>query len=351
MKRIFTILIALALLFAMNGPTTSSASSLAWTIPTFSIVSVSADNTVTIRTYNFPKNDHFRVTMGKMGSRGVKGIYVGEFNSGKGGSFTATFDIPEELIGKYQIAIRAQATTGSGFFAYNWFYNNTTGSRGGGDEVIYYGKIPTFSIVSVARNESVTIRTSNFPANRTWDVKMGKIGTLGIKGIVVATINSGEGGSFKATFNIPEELQGRKQIAIRLESHTGGFFAYNWFYNAKSGTAIGGGDGDGKAPGTIGYSGFPTFSIQSVQRNKNVTIVTRNLPANDQFKVLMNVMGSRGVNGIKVAKFNSGDGGKQTLTFEIPGELVGKYQIAIRLQSTTGSGFFAYNWFYNTTAY
>lgn len=60
---------------------------------------------------------------------------------------------------------------------------------------------------------------------------MGKMGTKGINGIPVTTINSGVGGSFNATFDIPASLAGSNQIAIRLESTTGGFFAYNWFYN------------------------------------------------------------------------------------------------------------------------
>jgi hypothetical protein len=36
------------------------------------------------------------------------------------------------------------------------------------------------------------------------------------------------------------------------------------------------------------------------------------------------------------------------VTFEIPPALYGLSQIAIRLQSAD-SGYFAYNWFYNTT--
>jgi hypothetical protein len=35
-----------------------------------------------------------------------------------------TFDIPASLKGSYQIAVRLQSNTGSGYFAYNWFYNN-----------------------------------------------------------------------------------------------------------------------------------------------------------------------------------------------------------------------------------
>jgi hypothetical protein len=43
---------------------------------------------------------------------------------------------------------------------------------------------------------------------------------------------SGAGGSQTFTYTIPDWLKGQYQIAIRMQSPTSGFFAYNWFYNA-----------------------------------------------------------------------------------------------------------------------
>jgi len=60
---------------------------------------------------------------------------------------------------------------------------------------------------------------------------MGKYGTLGIGGVVIGTTNSGTGGAFSATYSIPAELKGETRIAIRLDSTTGGFYSYNWFWN------------------------------------------------------------------------------------------------------------------------
>ena len=207
--------------------------------------------------------------------------------------------------------------------------------------------IPTFSIVSVVTDKTVTIKTFNFPANDSFDVLMGQFGTRGINGIKVTTTSSGTGGSFTETYNIPAGLQGLNRIAIRLQSNTGsGYFAYNWFFNNTTGSGTGTGT---TTPGTS-YSGFPTFSIQSVVRDKTVTVRTSNLPSNEDFKVLMGPMGTRGVNGYQVTTFDTGSGGAQTLTFDIPSQLAGSYQISIRMQSTSGSGLFAYNWFYNNTA-
>ena len=60
---------------------------------------------------------------------------------------------------------------------------------------------------------------------------MGKYGTKGLGGINVGSTNSGTGGSLSATYNIPASLAGETQIAIRLQSSTSGYFAYNWFWN------------------------------------------------------------------------------------------------------------------------
>ena len=72
--------------------------------------------------------------------------------------------------------------------------------------------------------------TNNFPAGQTFTVRMGAYGTLAVGGIEVATTDSGDGGSFTATYNIPDSLKGSQRIAIRMDSPQG-FFAFNWFWN------------------------------------------------------------------------------------------------------------------------
>ena len=212
-----------------------------------------------------------------------------------------------------------------------------------------YRPIPVFFINSVAQDVSVTITTYDFPAGDSFDVLMNVIGTRGVYGIPVATVSSGNGGSLTFTFNIPPALYGLQQIAIRMQSNTGsGYFAFNWFYNN---TTSGGTGGRGNPPPYYGYMYYPTFFIASVVRDNSVTVVTNNLPPNDLFQVLMGPMGANGINGFPVTTFNTGAGGSQTLTFSVPPPMYGAPQIAIRLQSISGSGFFAFNWFYNNTAY
>jgi hypothetical protein len=198
-------------------------------IPTITILSVEEGVSVTVKTHHFPANKEFNVLMGEMGTKGIGGIKVGTFNSEGGGAFTKTFDIPAALQNNDQIAIRLQ-TANNVYYAYNWFFNNTAGTSNGNGSSGYTG-IPTFAITAVVKGTEVSIKTNNFPANIDFKVLMGKIGTQGIGGTLVTTINSASGGTFTETFDIPSGLAGDGRIAIRLEAVSGGFYAYNWFYN------------------------------------------------------------------------------------------------------------------------
>ena len=104
-----------------SSTTTSSPSS---TVPTFVITDVTRNKLVSIKTSNFPAHQEFKVSMGKMFTRGIDGIVVDETYSRSGGSFKATYSIPKQLRGLDRIAIRLESP--SGYYSYNWFYNNTT---------------------------------------------------------------------------------------------------------------------------------------------------------------------------------------------------------------------------------
>ena len=96
------------------------------------------------------------------------------------------------------------------------------------------GSIPTFSIVSVEQNQTITIQTYNFPTHATFEALMGGMGTGGVNGILAGTIETGNKSSFVVTFVIPPALYGRSQIAIRLERPGSKYYAYNWFYNRNA---------------------------------------------------------------------------------------------------------------------
>ncbi len=206
--------------------------------------------------------------------------------------------------------------------------------------------IPTISIVSVVPNESVTIMTHNYPPGQMFNVRMNYMGTLGLGGVSVGTLNSGAGGSVTATYLIPDYLKGQVQIAIRADSNQG-YYSFNWFWNDTSGTG-----GPVPVPPIyipLGYVGIPTFSITAVVRDDNVTITTKNFPPNQLFDVTIGPMYTQGIGGIKVGEIPSGAGGTITATFPIPNELKGQSRLSIRAQTRHANPYYAYNWFWNNT--
>ena len=290
-------------------------------IPTFTIENVVVDGSVTILAQNFPPNQEFVVTMGPGGTLGIGGTPVAITNSGLLGAFSATYPIPPTLVGARQIAIRLESP--QGYFSYNWFWNNLVEPAP--------TPIPTISIESVVVDETVTIRTHNFPAGRTFLLLMGHMGTLGINGTPVGTFDSGLGGTMTATFPIPVNLKGLERIAIRAEATP--FYAYNWFDNP------------------VAPLPTPTFTICGVVRDEFVVIRTNgNFPANRDFAVMVNGMGTLGMNGTVVGGFNSGPAGSAILaSFPIPSNVRGLDQIALRAEEV-GGPFFSYNYFENQTA-
>ena len=215
--------------------------------------------------------------------------------------------------------------------------------------------VPDTSIAAVVKNESVTIQTSDFPANHTFHVLMGFNGTQGINGYLVSKVTTGEGGSFLAKFYIPNELSGEDVIAIRFESVTESkYFTYNWFYND---TATGSSattyypDSSGSTSTTgptynILPPGFPTFDIVSSVKGSSVTVETRYFPAHERFAVFMQDGDSQAITLYEVGGIETGEGHILTATFSIPAELRWEEKIKIIFYNIN-DGFRTYNLFYN----
>lgn len=204
------------------------------------------------------------------------------------------------------------------------------------------GPVPTLTIVSVKAGESVTVRTSNFPANQLFTVRMGKFGTQGVNGIVVDSTNSGAGGSFDVTYKIPAELKGEEKIAIRMES-SGGYFSYNWFDNkAQSG------GGTPSTPSTPGTStGKPSLTILAVEKDKSVKVRAERLPANQTYTIRVGTYANFFKDYVVMGTVNSGSGGTVEFTVNLPDVVKGVELVSVRIDSAQKS--FAYNAFKNVT--
>jgi len=334
LSAIFIIVVLLAMVFVNESVS-------AGIIPTISIQGVTKDEIVTVVTHDFPANKEFVARMGLIGTKGVNGILVGKVDSKTGGSLKFSFNIPAALHSQGSISIRLDSTSG-GYYSYNWFTNTNFGTHTGGTSAGDVPLTPSLTVVSAKKDTNVTVKGVDFPADETFDVLIGKYGTNGVGGVVVDSIIAGEDTTFTETFDIPASLHGEAKLVIRFESEDSDLVSFTCFENITG--ACGGsttGDSDG-------YSGIPTISILSVKADEEVTVQTYNFPKTKEFKVLMGKYGTKGVGGVLVDSFNSGDGGKFTKAFVIPESLKGNYRIAIRLQTPDGY-YYAYNWFYNNT--
>lgn len=239
LSKLYRLIAALAALMVLVAAMPVAVAHADGGVPTFIIVSVKADESVRIRTSNFPANTLFTVRMDVVGKAGVNGIIVTQTNTGAGGAFEETYAIPAELKGKTQIAIRLESSTG--YYAFNWFNNNTANSSSTPTAVptIVPGVPVTgtginIKVAGVAANKTVTIDANNFPANVNFRIRVGPFYNFWKGGEVVGTINSGNGGNFRFVINLPEVVKNVELVSIRLDSTTGGYYAYNAFKNVDA---------------------------------------------------------------------------------------------------------------------
>jgi len=187
--------------------------------------SVKEDLNVTLVGKNLVPSNRYSIYLSNFKSKFPVSFLVGTITTDKDGAFKGTYNLPKKL---YDVVkIRVTITNNKGDSLANWFFNATYEGNTGGIGA------PTLSFVfeSVKKNDSVKIKISNLPANTTFEVRMGKAGSQGENGILVGTINDPKGGSKVFTFEIPDELQGKSKLDLRIEQKTLGIVVYQTFEN------------------------------------------------------------------------------------------------------------------------
>lgn len=222
--------LAVAAVIAASLPQAALAAS---SVPTITILSVKAGESVKVRGENFPKNTDFTVRMDVIGNQGIGGTVVTTINSSNG-SFEAEYTIPTRLKNERTIAIRLESA--SGWFSYNWFTNNTSSPTATPAPLTGGGK-PSIDIIGVEKNQTVTVQANRFPAGQTFTVRVGPFKDFFKKYVETGTLYSGNGGSFKFSVKLPESVRDVEMITIRLDSKQGAY-AFNAFKNVNSGTVV-----------------------------------------------------------------------------------------------------------------
>jgi LysM repeat protein len=189
-----------------------------------SATSVHEDKDVTLAGKNLVANSRYSVYFSKFGTSFSNAILMGYVYADTKGAFTRTYRIPGKLVDVSKIYVYLDNGSDA---TYNWFINATSDTYTGGDGAPAF----SFSVTSVKSDKEVKIKTTNMPPNVTFNVYMGKTGTKGVDGILVGTLRADEDGSVRGTFDIPEKLQGRSKIDIRLQNDSLGISAYQTFEN------------------------------------------------------------------------------------------------------------------------
>jgi hypothetical protein len=220
LKKFTFVLVALAMLAALATPALA-----ATTASRVYAKSVVEDKTVTLVGSSLLVNTRYNVYLSRYGKYPSGAKLVGFALTDAKGAFTKTFKIPGKLVDVAKIGVNL--TSSNGDATSNWFINASSSSNTGGEGSPNF----SFSVTSIKKNNWVKIKTKDLPANVTFDVRMGKAGSKGVNGTKVGELTGTKSGSVKATFDIPDVLEGKSQIDIRMENKSLGMSYYVTFDN------------------------------------------------------------------------------------------------------------------------
>jgi LysM repeat protein len=186
---------------------------------------VSEDKTVTLQGKYLVPSSRYYIYLSNYKVPYATQLVIGSVLTDKDGSFNATYNIPKGLIDISKIRVTIYNTKGDS--TYNWFFNATLDGNTGGIGT------PELSAVieSVKADKWVTVKVSNLPAKVTFNVYLGRAGSMGVNGIFVGTVATSKGGNATATFDIPLELQGKSKLDLRVEHQPFDMATYLTFEN------------------------------------------------------------------------------------------------------------------------
>jgi hypothetical protein len=162
------------------------------------------------------------------------------------------------------------------------------------------------------------------------------------KGKQAGTVKVTASGTYEGTVRLPSAATDRGALRIRLQGlNNVNFLAYKWFINAENYTN----SGSSVPPNST--NGLPYILVLEVDKNDSVTIKIFNFPKGE-YLILMDELGTRAKDGYEVDEVKITKNAF-TLTVDIPDELEGEDEIAIRVEDLYNSSYYAYTWFENET--
>jgi hypothetical protein len=192
------------------------------------------------------------------------------------------------------------------------------------------------SVVVTGNNvdKSVTIKTSKIPKHEILDVMIGTCASTGIGGKIVGKIKTdGVAAAFSGKVPIPSSLYGVSCLAVRISSRLTSRTAFDTFTNGS---------------GTETVTGDLNFTVNSVVRNKTVTITISHAIKGEKYKVYIGLAGMGASGGTLVDAFVPSSSKAFKVTYVIPSKYKGATKLDLRIQGYTTSGVVVHT-FKNTT--
>ena len=200
----------------------------------FDIVEVRRDQTVAIRTVDFPMRTRFIVSMEVAGKGTGPTVpapaVIGVLETGPGGAVEAAFSIPETLRGQLILGLRLQSP--DGYQAYRWFINEDMLPKPGDEK----GGPPGLAFSEVKQGVSATVEARNLPANASFWVRLGPAENFYKNYAVGDRVTSGADGSARFTLSLPQSLRAAPYITVRLDYGT--LAVTGTYQNANGGQAV-----------------------------------------------------------------------------------------------------------------
>jgi len=200
---------------------------------------------------------------------------------------------------------------------------------------------PSLTIVSVVGGKSVTIQAKDFPTNTAVTVRMSPYGSKGAGGTIVGTGVTASNGTLQATYNIPAALKSQAKIVVRVEATAKpSLYAYNWFSNISSSTAV--------TSTPAGTSNTGNITITDVEEDENVTFTATGAPAGAKLEVWFDWKNNSGaLQGKQSGTVKVSSSGTVKATVNIPSPAKDRPSLRLRLQGINGGSYLAYRWFIN----
>ena len=184
-------------------------------------------------------------------------------------------------------------------------------------------------------DKNVSIETSRLPRQEIFDVFIGTCYDTAIDAKLVGKIKTdGVAGVYTGKYPIPTSLYGVSCLAIRISSRISSRTAYATFLN-----------GYGTSQPVIAAL---DFKVNSVERNKTVTITVSNAIKGKKYRVYITPAGKGAYGGTLVGSFVPGTNKAFKETYIIPSSYKGSTKLDIRIQGITTSAM-VYHTFTNVT--